>query len=53
VGMSGGAIAPHVHYEIIRKGKPVDPVPYMMENLNSTDYTQLLKLGNKKNQSLD
>lgn len=53
VGMSGGAIAPHVHYEIIRNGKQVDPVPYMMENLSSDEYTQLLDLGNKKNQSLD
>jgi murein DD-endopeptidase MepM/ murein hydrolase activator NlpD len=53
VGMSGGAIAPHVHYEIIRNGTEVDPVPYMMEKLNSTEYTELQKLGNKKNQSLD
>jgi murein DD-endopeptidase MepM/ murein hydrolase activator NlpD len=53
VGMSGGAVAPHVHYEIIRKGKQVDPVPYMMESLTSTEYTELQKLGNKKNQSLD
>jgi murein DD-endopeptidase MepM/ murein hydrolase activator NlpD len=52
-GMSGGAVAPHVHYEIIRKGTPVDPVPYMMENLNSDQYAQLIKLGSKKNQSLD
>jgi len=53
VGMSGGAIAPHVHYEIIRKGKQVDPVPYLMENLNSSDYITLQKLGSNKNQSLD
>ena len=53
VGMSGGASAPHVHYEIIREGIQVDPVPYMMENLNSKEYTELLKLGHKKNQSLD
>lgn len=53
VGMSGGTIAPHVHYEIIRQGLPVNPVPYMMQNLNSAEYTELLKLGNKKNQSLD
>jgi murein DD-endopeptidase MepM/ murein hydrolase activator NlpD len=53
VGMSGGAIAPHVHYEIIRNGKQVDPVPYMMENLNSNEYAELLELGDQKNQSLD
>jgi murein DD-endopeptidase MepM/ murein hydrolase activator NlpD len=53
VGMSGGAVAPHVHYEIIRKGKQVDPVPYLMEHLNSNEYIALQKLGSKKNQSLD
>jgi murein DD-endopeptidase MepM/ murein hydrolase activator NlpD len=53
VGMSGGAMAPHVHYEIIRKGEQVDPVPYMLEKLNSKDYIELQKLGDKKNQSLD
>lgn len=53
VGMSGGSVAPHVHYEIIRKGEQVDPVPYMLEGLTSDQYTELKKLGAKKNQSLD
>ncbi|HEY3430432.1 MAG TPA: M23 family metallopeptidase [Cyclobacteriaceae bacterium] len=53
VGMSGGAVAPHVHYEIIRNGGQVDPVLYMMENLNSNQYAELQKLGRQKNQSLD
>jgi len=53
VGMSGGSIAPHVHYEIMRDRNQVNPVPFMMENLNSKAYTELLKLGAKKNQSLD
>lgn len=53
VGMSGGAIAPHLHYEIIRDGEQVNPVPFMMEKLSSKEYTELLKLGSKKNQSLD
>lgn len=53
VGMSGGSVAPHVHYEIIRKGDPVDPVPYMLEGLTSDQHIELQKLGAKKNQSLD
>lgn len=53
VGMSGGSVAPHVHYEIIRKGEQVDPVPYMLEGLTSDQHIELQKLGKKKNQSLD
>jgi murein DD-endopeptidase MepM/ murein hydrolase activator NlpD len=53
VGATGGAIAPHVHYEIIRNNKPVNPVHYMMDGITSAQYSELLKLGSTKNQSLD
>jgi murein DD-endopeptidase MepM/ murein hydrolase activator NlpD len=53
VGTSGGTIAPHVHYEIIRDGKPVNPVHYMMDGIASKQYSELQKLGAIKNQSLD
>jgi len=53
VGMSGGAVAPHVHYEILRKGIAVNPVPYMMEGLSGQQYNELQTLGSKRNQSLD
>lgn len=53
VGMSGGSVAPHVHYEIIRNNKPVDPLPYMLEGLTSDQHIELQKLGAKMNQSLD
>lgn len=53
VGMTGGSVAPHVHYEIIRKGIQVNPVPYMMEGLTGEQYNALLALNKKQNQSLD
>jgi murein DD-endopeptidase MepM/ murein hydrolase activator NlpD len=53
VGMSGGSVAPHVHYEIIRNNKQVDPLPYMLEGLTSDQHNELQKLGTKMNQSLD
>lgn len=53
VGSSGGSVAPHLHYEVIRDGEAVDPVHYLIEGLRSEQYAELLQLGIKKNQSLD
>ena len=53
VGNSGGSIAPHLHYEIIREGEQVNPTPYMMEGLTSEQHNTLLKLSVIQNQSLD
>jgi murein DD-endopeptidase MepM/ murein hydrolase activator NlpD len=52
-GSSGGSIAPHLHYEIIRHGKQVDPVHYMIGGLSSTEYDRLKAISQKQNQSLD
>lgn len=52
-GNSGGSIAPHLHYEIIRDGKNVDPVNYMIAGLTSQEFNDLKFLSDKHNQSLD
>jgi murein DD-endopeptidase MepM/ murein hydrolase activator NlpD len=53
VGSSGGSVAPHVHYEVIRDGENADPVYFMIERLSSADYKKLTVLAKKQNQSLD
>jgi murein DD-endopeptidase MepM/ murein hydrolase activator NlpD len=53
VGISGGASAPHLHYEIIRNGEQVDPMWYMMDGLTSKQFMQLTKQAKERNQSLD
>jgi murein DD-endopeptidase MepM/ murein hydrolase activator NlpD len=53
VGSSGGSIAPHLHYEIIRDGKNEDPINYMIEALSSEEHFQMKLLSEKQNQSLD
>ncbi|MBA4054302.1 MAG: peptidase M23 [Marivirga sp.] len=53
VGSSGGSVAPHLHYEVIRDGEPVDPIQFLLEGLTSEQYTMLIQLGMKQNQSLD
>lgn len=53
VGSSGGSVAPHLHYEVLRKGKPVDPVHFMIEGVTSVNYEVLKTTSHKQNQSLD
>jgi murein DD-endopeptidase MepM/ murein hydrolase activator NlpD len=52
VGMSGGASAPHLHYEVIRDDEQVDPMLFMQE-VTSMQFVRLKEQSNKKNQSLD
>jgi murein DD-endopeptidase MepM/ murein hydrolase activator NlpD len=53
VGMSGGAVAPHVHYEVIKDGQNVDPVPFLIQGVDATQYEMLRVNGSRVNQSLD
>ena len=53
VGSSGGSVAPHLHYEIIRDGENVDPIYYMIEGLSSEAHHHLTFMSHQQNQSLD
>lgn len=53
VGLSGGTIAPCVHYEVIRNGNKINPVNFFIQDLNENDYLTILELALRENQSLD
>jgi murein DD-endopeptidase MepM/ murein hydrolase activator NlpD len=53
VGNSGGSVAPHLHYEVIRDGKNIDPIIYLIEGVSPAQYKILLSLSKMQNQSLD
>jgi murein DD-endopeptidase MepM/ murein hydrolase activator NlpD len=46
VGSSGMSMAPHLHYEVHKNGKPVDPIPYFFNELSPAAYARIRDLSN-------
>jgi murein DD-endopeptidase MepM/ murein hydrolase activator NlpD len=53
MGMSGGSIAPHVHYEVLKDGHQIDPMKVLVEGLGSDQFNRMAKAASQPNQSLD
>ena len=53
VGDTGLSTAPHLHYEVHYKGKPINPINFCMDNLTPSEYQTLTNSANTANQSLD
>lgn len=52
VGNSGASTAPHLHYEVIKNNKKVNPVHYLFKDLSDKEYEEVIKQASQKNQSL-
>jgi murein DD-endopeptidase MepM/ murein hydrolase activator NlpD len=53
VGDTGLSTAPHLHYEVHHKGKPINPINFCMDKLTPQEYQKLVNSANTANQSLD
>ncbi|SHG07670.1 Peptidase family M23 [Flavobacterium segetis] len=53
VGSTGRSEAPHLHYEVHKDGKVVNPLNFYYGNISAAEYVAIAHLANQENQSLD
>jgi murein DD-endopeptidase MepM/ murein hydrolase activator NlpD len=53
VGSTGRSEAPHLHYEIHKDGRRINPINFYYGNLTPEEYAKMLALSQQENQSLD
>jgi murein DD-endopeptidase MepM/ murein hydrolase activator NlpD len=53
VGISGNSFAPHLHYEVLRGGVPLDPVNFFFASVTPEEYADFLYMASATGQSMD
>ena len=53
VGISSTSFAPHLHFEVLRGGKPLDPVHFLFASVDPDEYAKMLYMSVSTRQSMD
>lgn len=53
VGNTGTSTAPHLHYEVHKYNKPINPINFYYNDLTAEEYERMLVISSQSNQSFD
>lgn len=53
VGNSGKSTAPHLHYEVIKNNKAINPINFFFNDLTPKEYDKILELSEKPSMTMD